>query len=334
MSQELRGRRNYLKYFLQTFLIGLTLVVTISLVSFFVRQIAGIENLAKFQVQTIREIEQTQQSILRIADVAETIKTAKMDSIAAKRVKLLKIPSIIFHFKDEEEIKRLYDEYFKEATIEKLIREVVSEVEGDLSGGLPSGLLEARLGAKSVNKLVSEIKLPNPSTNEMLLRWQRENIKNKQILVGLELAEFEETGLRNFEKLMESLKKYDVEVASNELIRARTNLKERSAEKTIVKLENANGWVLLDAPFRIEEGGPDTYRLVYIHPVSKTFSGSSDQFTIAFTLRKDQIEDRYADYYSQSLKTTVTLTVLGTVWQAVNRNENRRELSLVAFAVY
>lgn len=257
-------------------------------------------------------------------------------AITDKRIDgLANIPNVSFHFANRDEIESLYNDYFKEPTIEQVVSEIAGEISGEASSSIPK-LVEAKIGGKDFSKWISTIKIPDVSTEEKFRRYQRQTIINGQINLGLELVDIDLSELNKFESLLSEIKStFGVSVENIDIvIQQREVLRQKAAEKTIIRLENATGQVLIDGKFSIAELNPEFYKCTYEHPVSQYLIGQKNKITIGVILRKDSIEPNIAGNYAQAIGKSIPLKVYGKVWQPVERSNNIWELQITPLAVY
>ena len=293
------------------------------------------KGLERLRTLTALEFRQAAEQLSTLESlVVEVKRVGDADPLTEKREKFLSINNVTFHYRNESNIKRLHNDSFKEATIVSIIQEVVSETGGDVSATLPAGIIGAKFGAKNLNKLISEIKLPDSSLNEMFLRWQRKTILDEQVTIGLELLEVERAGLEDFERLLAKINDYGIQIDEEVFYSTRSSLKEKSAEKTLIKLENITDMVILEGPFLITEYDSGTYEMIFTHPVSDFYQRQGDNITISFLLPHKDIQVPYSANYAESVGTTVNLKVYAEVWQSISRKEGRLDLRLIPLAVY
>jgi hypothetical protein len=265
----------------------------------------------------------------------EASPTAKRieDIIDEKRRRFLDTPSISFHFADKEQIRSFYDDYFKEPTLESLVSEITGEVGGQVKASLPQ-FIESKIGGKDISKWISTIKLPDTSLAGMFLRYQRETIKSGQVTLGVEEVDIELTQLQEFEQSIRDLdQQFGLKLDSGLLDGTRARLKEKAAEKTLVKLEQATGWTLIDGRFSITREG-NFYKCVYTHPVNEYLPAQSGHVTISIFVEADHLEPHIAGNYAQSVGKLIPLKIYGKVWQPIDRTTNTWELQLTPLAVY
>ena len=276
---------------------------------------------------------------IRFNELSEKIEDIKspqkvQEAINAKRERLLKIPNVSFHYADGERIANFYNDYFREPTVENVVSEMASEVSADLKGQLPK-ILEAKAGGKDLSKWISTIKLPETSLNGMFLRYQRETIKNSQVSIGLDVVDVELSELQDFEELVSELDRdFGLPIDEAMLAERRANLKAKTAERTLKKLESASGWVLVEGSFVISEAGEDFYQCSYVHPISEYTAEADKQVCITFMVQKSAIEQHVSGNYIQSIGKEVPLRVYGEVWQPLNRKEESWNLQITPLAVY
>lgn len=256
--------------------------------------------------------------------------------ITDKRIEsLANIPNVSFHFANRDEVESLYNDYFKEPTIEQVVSEIAGEVSGEASSRIPK-FVEAKFGGKDFSKWVSTIKIPDVSTEEKFRRYQRQTIINGQVNLGLELVDIDLTELNKFENLLLEMKSaFGVNIENVEAInKQREILRQKAAEKTIIRLENATGQVLIDGKFIVSELNNEFYKCTYEHPVSQYLIGQKNKITIGVILRKDAIESNIAGNYAQAIGKSIPLKAYGKVWQPVDRSNGIWELQITPLAVY
>jgi len=260
--------------------------------------------------------------------------TKKLEQvIEEKKSKFLSIPSISFHYANEQQIRSFYEDYFKEPTVASLVAEIAGEIEGDVKASIPQ-ILESHIGTKDLSKWVSTIKLPETSLGGMFLRYQRETIRSGQVSLGLEEVDIELTELEAFDEALSELdRRFDLRLDPALVENHRSHLKARAAERTLLKLEQASGWALIEGRFRIEaEDG--YYRCVHMHPVTDYLPAGTGPVAITVLLREDAIEAHVSGNYRQSIGKLVPIRVYGQVWQPIDRANNVWELQVTPLAVY
>lgn len=273
--------------------------------------------------------------------ITRTNPTQLIEPIEPRKEKWLNVSNISFHFADKEKIKQFYNDYFKEPTIEQVVNELVGEVSGEIKGKIPQ-VIESKMGGKDISKWISTIKLPDISTAEMFRRWQRETIKNGQVILGLEVVDIDLSDLEAFDGLLSQLNsKFGLQLEEvSQISQQRTSLKRKAAENTIRRLESAVGMILVEGKFRINDSSSikdlpsECYKCVYDHPVNEYVADEGESITISIILRRDSLEPNIAANYAQSTGKTIPLTVFGKVFWNVDRKENVWELQITPIAVY
>mgnify|MGYP001195851745 CR=1 FL=1 len=253
--------------------------------------------------------------------------------VAKKKERLSTISNISFHYVNKEQVTAFYNDYFKEPTIENLISEITGEVSGEIKGNVPQ-LLEAKVGSKDLSKWISTIKIPDISLNGMFLRYQRETIKNEQVTLGLEDVDADLADLELLDRAVNEFRQqFNLEIDSKSISEKQISIRKKAAEKTIQKLEQANGWVLVDGRFKIEKIG-ELYKLIFHHPVTELLAEGSLPITITTIMPIDGIEQHFVGYYTQSSEELVPLRIYGQVWRPIDRKTGAWELKLTPLAIY
>ncbi len=253
--------------------------------------------------------------------------------VEEKRNKFLNVPSISFHYANKDQIVSFYNDYFKEPSVASLVSEITGEISGELKGSLPK-ILESKIGTKDLEKWISTIKLPDISLNGMFLRYQRETIKSGQISLGLEEVEIELTELQAFDEALSDLhERFNFQIDDKLTEQHRANLKEKAAERTLSKLEQATGWVLIEGRFKIESEG-EFYKCIYSHPVNNYLSAHLSPITISVLVPIGSIESHIAGNYRQSIGKQIPMRIYGQVWQPIDRAAKIWEFQLTPLALY
>jgi hypothetical protein len=282
-----------------------------------------IEALKIQQMLLERELYDRERSVRRRVKTEKLLQsntTAKRieDIINEKKQRFLDTPSISFHFADKEQIQNFYNDYFKEPTLESLVSEISGETNGQIKASIPQ-VVESKIGSKDISKWISTIKLPDTSLAGMFLRYQRETIKSEQVTLGIEEVDIELTELQEFEQSIQDLdQRFAVKLDTTLLDSIKAKLKEKAAEKTLVKLEQATGWVLIEGRFKIARDG-DFYQCTYTHPVNEYLPMQSSHVTISVLVEADRLEPRIAGNYAQSVGKLIPLKIYGKVWQPIDR---------------
>lgn len=259
--------------------------------------------------------------------------TPKEKVVDEKKKKFLDIPNIIFHFVNRDFIKDSYNIYFKEVITESVISEITNDTRGEIRGSIPN-FIETKIGANDLKKLISNIRFPEISVNEMFLRYQKETIDRGQVILGLEEVDIELTELQAFEDAVKNLRvRFDLQIDESILDKQRLDLKRKAVERTLVNLEQASGLILIEGTFRIEVES-NGYKCVYLHPVTKYLAPQTNAITISVFIASDDLEPHFIDNYAQSIGRTIPLKVYGHVWQPINRQDGVWDLKITPIVVY
>jgi hypothetical protein len=158
-------------------------------------------------------------------------------------------------------------------------------------------------------------------------------ISNDRVSLGLDLAETDETDLIRFATVVAQLRReFDFEVQIADVVAKQNQLRKQAAEKTLLKLEKASGWVLVEGNFLISDANDGTYICSYRHPVSDYFG--ADEFTISVALEKEQLVPSIRGNYAQYIGRPIPLTIYGRVWSPIDRKSGVRDLRITPLAVY
>jgi hypothetical protein len=285
-----------------------------------------------FRELELRDLARREQEDRRSKSVGANEKRLE-DIIKEKRDRFLNIPNVAFHFADDDQIRNFYNDYFKEPTVASLVSEMTGGLDAQIKGSIPK-VLESRIGATDLSKWVSTIKLPDNTLNGMFLRWQRETIKSGQVTLGLEEVDIELSELQTFEEIIATLRsRFDFTVGDDVLAKQRKHLKQKAADRTMSKLEQATGWMLIEGKCTIQRDS-GFFRCVYRHPVNAYLPDQPSPVSLVVLLPESQLEPRVAGNYAASVGKLIPLRVYGQVWQPIDRNTGTLELQITPLAVY
>jgi hypothetical protein len=275
------------------------------------------------------EIQRNPQEVLLNKSVSNTEEILK-----DKQKRFLNIANVSFHYANKDQITSFYNDYFKEPTIEGLVSEISHEISDDVKGNIPK-IIEAKIGGSDFSKWISTIKMPDTSLNGMFLKYQKETIKNNQVQLGIEEVDIELTNLQHFEDAINDFQKeFDFKFDNAMIENQRAYLKEKAAERTIIKLEQASGDVLIEGKFRIEEIEGNFYKCTFTHPVNEYIPEQIRPITISLLMPCNSIESQFAGNYKQSVDKVIPMRVYGQVWQPIDRKSKTLDLQLTPLAVY
>jgi hypothetical protein len=178
------------------------------------------------------------------------------------------------------------------------------------------------------------MKVPELPLSGKFLRFQKESIQKGHVQLGLEDVDIEDTELKAFQENIETLKRlFDLEIEQTLLDEKTAQLKEKAAERTLIKLEKATGWIAMEGKFKISNFN-DRYICSYRHPVNDFISSNLSPITFSIFIPKDGLEEFVKDNYARSQGSLITLKVYGQVWRPIDRSNNTWDLEITPLAVY
>lgn len=246
----------------------------------------------------------------------------------------LDIPNVDFDYADKNKISNFYNSYFKEKfRVKQVVSEKTTEYNGEAKGQIPT-IIESTISDRDQNKLTSTLEPYDLSAEEMFLRYQRETVQKGQVTLGLEKVDIDLSDLNSFDKIISELKtRFNFEVEEAQLESTRVSLRKKAAEKTILRLENTDGYVLMQGKFKIS-GSDNLYKLTYDHPVNEYIAVEGNRISISIFVNKDAIESSAAGNYAQAIGSSITIKVYGSVWKNVARKDDSWELRITPLAIY
>ena len=272
----------------------------------------------------------------RIEEVLESYRPIKIIDLLleSKIERLINLPSISLHYADSSRIRDLYNDYFREPTTESFVKEMISETSGKAGAEVPK-FLEGEIGSKDISKWVQSVKLPETSIDGMFRKYQRETIKNNQVDLTLDLIDIELSELNEFNDIVEKMEAdYGLVFESEVLKEKRLAIKDKSAKKAIKRLEGANGTVLVEGKFELQNHDDKYYKCQFKHPVNGYLMNSTPPILISFIIHKKRINDFIAGDYAQSIGKSIPLKVYGEVWLPIDLKNGITELQITPLAVY
>ncbi len=253
--------------------------------------------------------------------------------IEDKKQRILSIPNVTFSYRDEPQLRNFYNDYFQEPTVENLISKLTTEASGQVTATFPK-LLESRLQGKDLREWIGTIKLPDTSLNGMFVRYQRETIKSKQVALGLEEVDIELTDLDSFDQLVKQLAtEFDLQLTEGLLGPRRAQLKRKAADRTLGKLEQATGWVLVEGKFQIARQD-DLFRCTYVHPVNEYLPNEIGPVQITSMVADNALEPALRGNWHGSVGRAVPLKIYGRVWQPLDVKGRVWDLQITPLAIY
>jgi hypothetical protein len=319
---------------IQNLIIILLILVIIGILVFSFRYITieDRKKKEKLKNQPSPPSDQKSGSALRIVQDNELSKEM-MKIIENKKSKFLKIPNIIFHFADKDQITQIYNDYFKEPTIESFVSEITGEVGKEIKANIPQ-IMESQIGSKDSNKSVRKIKVPEITISYMFSRYQREIINKQEVALGIEEIDIELTDVEAFNSSIKEIEnRFGLKFQDKELKNYRDQLKEKAAERTLTKLEQVPDWVLIEGRFEITYEN-NYYKCTYLHPVSQYLTKQMKPITISVLIPKEKLEPHISGNYAQSIGKSIRLRVYGHLWQPIDRHTGNLDLQLTPIAVY
>ncbi len=319
---------DFLNYFFSHWQILFAVIVgaSVSLYSFQIRRL--------MRAHRNEEYDKIFKQLLDVKSSLVSTKLAPIDNAAQqKRETFLNLPSICFHFAKKDEIMSLYNEYFNEPIIEQITQELGAETSDGIRGSVLK-VLELKAGVKRRDKLTRTIKPPNLSVPEMLRRYQRATIENNLVAIGLELVDIDFSEVSKFEQTISELHGFGLTLDDQMVQDCLFQIRRKAAEKTILKLENANGLVVVEGKFKITNFSAAFYKCTYSHPINEYLTSTERKIVISATLKKESLEPDVAGSYAESVDRLISMKIFGRIWHPIDRTTNSWELQIAPIAVY
>jgi len=256
--------------------------------------------------------------------------------ITDKRVRdLVDRPKVSFHFVDKDAVETYYNDLFREPVYESFSNEVAGGASKGISLTTPSGV-GGRIERENSSKQVVNMRVPERTLQGKFVRYQKQTVLKGQVKLNVELVESDLSDLHKFDKLLsELMSSFDLSLDEVDAIKQRRALLKKDAvKKTLARLENIEGDVLIFGKFNISELDSDTYKFTYIHPVNDYLTETENKITIGFSLRKHDVEPSFAGMYAEDIGKSFLLKVYGNIPYPLDGNNGRWEIRIIPLAVY
>jgi hypothetical protein len=248
----------------------------------------------------------------------------------------LRLTDVRFLYADKNEIDRLYNDYLSsDFKIEGVSTETTKETGGNIGLGDKTIPIEIKGNKKATSKITTTMKTFPISTNAMFLKYQQVIIGSNQVTFGLEIGGSTQSPEQiEFDGLINKLKnKFNLSIQPEQIAQKIKDLKEKAAEETLLRLEQASGIILIKEKFEVTEN-EKTYKFSYLHPISEQLPNENNEnkVKIVFFLEKDLIENK--NVINSVINQHMPLKVHGRVILPLSRKEKRLELHIEPTAVY
>lgn len=303
-------------------------IFTIVLITIVILSIILNYNPYKESIKIVKEVQKVSSKIDKIAEYEKP-----SELLNKKNNIFLEIPVIDFYYYDKEKLKNFYDDYFSDPVIESIAAKTINEASDDTQANIPQ-ILESKIGAKQLTELVSKVRLPKPSVSSMFRRYQNELISKGQVHIGLEEVEVERSELDSFDTILEKIRSnYNLIISDESIDNQRKLLKEKAVEKTLVKLESASGYILIEGNFTIEDD-EEYYKFIYPHPVNEYIT--ENKIHISFMLKKNLLSESISANFPRIIRRAmpINLKIFASVLSPVKRDMNSYEFMITPFAIY
>ncbi|MGR3310757.1 MAG: hypothetical protein ACUZ77_08275 [Candidatus Brocadiales bacterium] len=270
-----------------------------------------------------------------LRDVIETrTEPPKLSTaIEKKKHEILNYSIPFLLYEDEEWLHDTYNQFFQKPRIEHLVQVKTSRRSGEFDVTLYERF-GTKLSREDITELISEFK-PAETDPLIMFDWIQEYaIKKGKVILDLELLDVELPQLEEFEELVNMLReKYEIEIPKKTLESQKSILSKKATVRTLSKLEDAKGWVLVEGDFLIEELG-DKLQFTYRHPVSNYIANPENSVYIVFEIPKSSIKPKFKSHFMDNIGEPVDFKVFGAIPFPIGRKNKPRNIKIQPLAIY
>ncbi|MEM8808039.1 MAG: hypothetical protein AAGF01_18625 [Cyanobacteria bacterium P01_G01_bin.38] len=249
--------------------------------------------------------------------------------VDAKRERLIKLDQPLFHYRDDQEIDRLYNAAFNQPLInsEQSIRDLTLKIENRFQANGAS--VANRMGNRS--QKTASISAYNPGLNaaEKWLQLQIHLLNNEQVILDLETDHSNE--LTKLDHVIAQVQQYGLKLDPNQVREKRKQIGLRLLQNTTNRLKEINNrHTIISANFQVEDR-QQHYRLVLSYPLTQISKRESILIT---ELPKQEMESGWANYYERLLGTKIQANVFGLIISSVQIGQGYWEIIIKPIVVY
>lgn len=249
--------------------------------------------------------------------------------VEAKRERLIKLDQPLFHYRDDQEIDRLYNATFNQPLInsEQSIRDLTLKIENRFQAN----------GASAANRMSTQsqktasISSYNPGLNaaEKWLQLQTHLLSSDQVVLDLETHHSNE--LTKLDHLITQIQQYGLTLDPNQVREKRKQIGLKLLQDTTNRLKAINNrHTIVSANFQVEDR-QQHYRLVLNYPLTQISKRESILIT---EVPKQEMESGWANYYERLLGAKIQANVFGPILSSVQIGQGYWEIIIKPVVVY
>lgn len=261
----------------------------------------------------------------------KVLSDAQSPNVTEKSQKVLAICSISFHYADKEQIPSLYYNLFKEPLAENIAIERAGELSTNAKGSI--NVVEGQVNNKDSTKVTTNFKNPSMPLSLMFLKYQNEMVTRNEVILDLDDVGDRSSELEAFNVLVERLRRdFEFYIPNDQYESKKIQLNVKASEATLLKLEQASGFVFMDGKFKVYLEG-DLYKCVYSHPINE-FLDTGDAVSITVVVSKSLLEQSQAVTFEQAVGRSMPLKVYGRIASPIDRSNGHKNLQITPIAIY
>ena len=238
---------------------------------------------------------------------------------------------ISFYYANHTQIEGFYND-LKLSKIESIEEETTSEFNGNTMGNIKA--ITISIGKKGTRKTTSKHAVSTPTSQGMFQIFLEEMITRNSVQTNLEnIGIISLTKITNLENTIWDLRtNHNIMIDQPSVDKAINILKATAAESTLINLEQANGWFLIEGKFEIKAEN-DCYICVYKHPVNDYLSEQIIPITISISIPKSHKENT-KEVFSQLVGVGRPLKIYGKILVPLSRKDGIWNVQIDPLAIY
>ncbi|MEO1400708.1 MAG: hypothetical protein AAFV72_05560 [Cyanobacteria bacterium J06635_1] len=276
-------------------------------------------------------------SIDQSADLSVDLPKPKRDRAAilhrqdthAKRGRLIELDQPLFHYRDDQEINRLYETTFNKPLInsEQSIRDLTLKIENRLQAN--GSVATNRMRGRSQQVISTDTYNHGLNAAEKWVQLQTHLLTNEQVILDLETGHSDE--LIKFDNLVTQVQQYGLSLDPNQVSEKRKQIGLKLLQDKTHRLQEIiNRHTIVSANFTVEDRQRH-YRLVLSYPLTQV---SKRESTIIVEVPKQEMESGWANYYERLLGAKIQANVFGPILSSTQIGQGYWEIIIKPIVVY
>ncbi|MEM9164058.1 MAG: hypothetical protein AAGC54_13450 [Cyanobacteria bacterium P01_F01_bin.4] len=252
-----------------------------------------------------------------------------LHDVNAKRDRLIKLDQPLFHYRDDQEINRLYEANFNKPLInsEQSIRDLTLKIENRFRSNGTSAANQI----SNRSQTTTSINDYNHGLNaaEKWIQLQTYLLTNDQVILDLETGSSNE--LAKLDNLITQVQQYGLTLDPNQVREKRRQIGLKLLQDTTNRLKEINNrHTIVSADFTVEDR-QQHYRLVLSYPLTQV---SKRESILIIEVPKQEMESGWANYYERLLGAKIQANVFGPIVSSTQIGQGYWEIIIKPILVY